>query len=69
MKKEKSSEPGTIQNLRLNPAVTYKDMPGLSRELQEKLERYKPETIAQAALIPGMTPAALSLLILKTRSK
>jgi len=46
---------------------TYQDLPGLSKELQQKLIRSKPATIAQAALIPGMTPAALSLLIFKTR--
>lgn len=57
------------RQLRLHPATEYRGMPGLSRELQEKLERYKPETISAAALIPGMTPAALSLLILKTRNK
>lgn len=57
------------KQLRLHPAMQYKDLPGLSRELQEKLERYKPDTISTAALIPGMTPAALSLLILKTRNK
>ena len=38
-------------------------------ELQEKLNRHRPDTIAQAALIPGMTPAAISLLIFKTRDK
>lgn len=43
------------------------DLPGLSKELQQKLLRHKPGTIAQAALIPGMTPAALSLLIFKIR--
>jgi len=45
----------------------YKNMPGLSIELQQKLTRYKPKTIAQATLIPGITPAAISLLIFKTR--
>jgi len=50
------------------PAETnFDDMPGLSKELQEKLKKYKPATVAQAALIPGMTPAAISLLILKAR--
>lgn len=44
------------------------DMPGLSKELQQKLIRHKPQTIADAALIPGMTPAALSLLIFKIRN-
>ncbi len=57
------------KNLKLHPATEYIGLSGLSRELQEKLQRYKPENIAQAALIPGMTPAALSLLILKTRQK
>lgn len=46
---------------------SYIDMPGLSKELQQKLTRYQPATIAHASLIPGMTPAALSLLILKIR--
>jgi len=48
---------------------SYKNMPGLSIELQEKLQRHKPKTIAQASLIPGITPAALSLLIFKTREQ
>jgi tRNA uridine 5-carboxymethylaminomethyl modification enzyme len=56
------------KTLKLQPATEYIGLPGLSRELQEKLQRYNPENIAQAALIPGMTPAALSLLILKTRA-
>lgn len=43
----------------------YTNLPGLSKELQEKLNRYRPKTIADAALIQGMTPAALSLLIIK----
>jgi tRNA uridine 5-carboxymethylaminomethyl modification enzyme len=57
------------KNLVLSNLSDYINLPGLSRELQEKLQRYMPATIAQAALIPGMTPAALSVLILKTRQK
>lgn len=45
----------------------YKDIPGLSKELQEKLVRHKPASIAQAMLIQGMTPAAISLLIFRVR--
>lgn len=45
----------------------YTDMPGLSKELQQKLTKYKPKTIAQALLISGMTPAAISLLIFKIK--
>lgn len=58
-----------FQELKISAAIEYRGMAGLSRELQDKLQRYQPETIAQAALIPGMTPAALSLLILKTRNR
>ena len=36
---------------------------GLSAEVQQKLERVQPQTIGQAQRIPGMTPAAISLLL------
>lgn len=45
----------------------YKNISGLSIELQQKLIKYQPQTIAQASLIQGMTPAAISLLIFKIR--
>lgn len=56
-----------LQALTIPQDFNYRNLPGLSLELQEKLMRYKPATLAQASLIPGMTPAALSLLIFKTR--
>jgi len=37
-------------------------LPGLSREVQEKLLRHRPETLGQASRIPGITPAAVTLL-------
>jgi len=55
------------KNLAIPTDLDIKDMPGLSKELQEKLLRYKPANIAQALLIPGMTPAAISLLIFRAR--
>jgi len=39
----------------------YKAVSGLSREMQEKLTRIRPSTIGQASRIPGVTPAALTL--------
>jgi tRNA uridine 5-carboxymethylaminomethyl modification enzyme len=36
---------------------------GLSAEVRQKLERVRPETVGQAQRIPGMTPAAISLLL------
>lgn len=42
--------------------VNFKAIPGLTREIVEKLERIRPVTFAQAQRISGMTPAALSIL-------
>jgi len=39
----------------------YASVSGLSREMKEKLERVRPRTLAQASGIPGVTPAAVSL--------
>ena len=40
----------------------YQTIPGLSREVVEKLTRVRPSTLGQASRIPGMTPAALSII-------
>ena len=42
----------------------YQKVSGLSSEVQEKLLKIKPNTIGQAARIPGVTPAAISLLLI-----
>jgi tRNA uridine 5-carboxymethylaminomethyl modification enzyme len=42
--------------------LVYSQLPGLSNEMVERLNRVKPQTIGQAMRIPGITPAALSLL-------
>ena len=58
------------EKTRLPQNFDYADVKGLSAEVSEKLARHKPETIGQAGRIPGVTPAALSLLLvhLKKRS-
>jgi tRNA uridine 5-carboxymethylaminomethyl modification enzyme len=38
-------------------------VPGLSNEISEKLDRLRPETLGQAGRIPGVTPAALVVLL------
>lgn len=53
------------RDLKIPTEFIYKNLPGLSIELQQKLELVKPATIDQATRIPGMTPAAISLLIWK----
>jgi tRNA uridine 5-carboxymethylaminomethyl modification enzyme len=40
----------------------FGDIPGLSREIQQKLDRVRPGTLGQAARIPGVTPAAVAIL-------
>ena len=49
--------------------LDYANMPGLSREMIEKFIRVRPQTIAQASRIPGVTPSAISILLfhLETR--
>lgn len=41
---------------------SYTDIPGLSTEVRQKLERVRPETLGQAGRIPGVTPAAVAVL-------
>lgn len=55
------------ENLRLSDQLDYARMQGLSNELKQKLEQARPTTLARAARIPGMTPAALSLLLVQAR--
>ena len=45
----------------------YRDLPGLSKELQLKLDRLRPATLDAAGRIEGMTPAALALLLARLR--
>ncbi|QDZ12170.1 tRNA uridine-5-carboxymethylaminomethyl(34) synthesis enzyme MnmG [Devosia ginsengisoli] len=43
--------------------LDYEAIPGLSMELRQKLQQYRPQTIAQAQAMDGMTPAAVTLLL------
>ena len=43
--------------------LDYREVRGLSAEVQQKLNRHRPQTIGQAARISGITPAAISLLL------
>jgi tRNA uridine 5-carboxymethylaminomethyl modification enzyme len=48
---------------RIPADLDYAGMPGLSREIVEKLSQVRPASIAQASRIPGITPAAISILL------
>ena len=58
-----------IEKIKIPPGIDYKCIPGLSREIQEKLSRIKPQTLGQASRIPGVTPAAISLLLIYVKRK
>lgn len=47
--------------------LRYEDLPGLSSELVGKLSQVRPETLAQASRMEGMTPSALSVLLVAAR--
>lgn len=49
--------------LRLPDNLDYREVRGLSIEVQQKLNQHRPETVGQAARISGITPAAISLLL------
>jgi len=47
---------------RIGQRFPFQDVPGLSREVVQRLQQIRPETLGQAARIPGMTPAAVAVL-------
>jgi tRNA uridine 5-carboxymethylaminomethyl modification enzyme len=51
------------EQTRLPGGIDYSRIGGLSNEIQQKLIRHKPETLGQASRIQGMTPAAISILL------
>ncbi|MDH5299760.1 MAG: tRNA uridine-5-carboxymethylaminomethyl(34) synthesis enzyme MnmG [Gammaproteobacteria bacterium] len=53
----------------LPTTLEYADIRGLSAEVTQKLNRVKPTSVAQAASIPGVTPAAISLLLVHLKRK
>jgi tRNA uridine 5-carboxymethylaminomethyl modification enzyme len=57
------------ENLKLPTNIDYSLVGGLSSEVKEKLLFQKPETLGQAARIPGITPAAVSLLLIHLKKK
>ena len=48
-------------------SLNLEEISGLSNEVKEKLKDHTPETLAQAGRIPGVTPAAVSLLLVSIK--
>lgn len=54
-----------LEAMQIPSQFVYQGIPGLSTEVVEKLSKIQPETLAQASRISGITPAALSLLMVQ----
>ncbi len=57
------------EELRLPPDIDYGLVGGLSNEVRQRLRDVRPETLGQAARIPGLTPAAVSLLLVHLKRR
>ena len=56
-----------LEKIKLPADLDYAEIPGLSREIREKLKRVKPITLGQASRISGVTPAAVAILMVWLR--
>ncbi len=52
-----------IENIRIPPDINYREIPGLSREIKEKLTNFSPLTLGQASRISGVTPVSIAILM------
>ena len=52
-----------FESRKIPSGFDYAPIPGLSREVVQKLSEVQPETIGQASRIPGLTPAAIAVLL------
>ncbi|KPF69960.1 tRNA uridine 5-carboxymethylaminomethyl modification protein [beta proteobacterium AAP99] len=60
---EEVAKAGHYESTRLPVDIDYVQVRGLSKEIQQKLNTHRPETVGQAGRISGVTPAAISLLM------
>jgi tRNA uridine 5-carboxymethylaminomethyl modification enzyme len=56
-----------FDNLALPAELDYAQVAGLSHEVRQKLSRHRPQTLGQASRLAGITPAAISLLLVHLR--
>lgn len=58
-----------MESIRISQGFCYEQVSGLSHEIVEKLNKIKPLTIGQASRVSGITPSALSLLMVALKKK
>ena len=64
---EAAARLGSLEQVKIPDSMAYSRVPGLSSEAREKLEKIRPATLGQASRIPGITPAAISILMVKLK--
>jgi tRNA uridine 5-carboxymethylaminomethyl modification enzyme len=65
--KDEVARAAYYENLHLPPDLDYLQIAALSIEVRQKLQKHRPETLGQASRISGVTPAAISLLLIHLR--
>ena len=65
--KDEVARAAYYENLHLPPDLDYMQIAALSIEVRQKLQRHRPETLGQASRISGVTPVAISLLLIHLR--
>jgi tRNA uridine 5-carboxymethylaminomethyl modification enzyme len=58
-----------MENIKIPETFSYESIPGLSREIVQKLSRIRPTSLGQASRISGITPAAISVLMVYLKRK
>ena len=57
------------ENTKIPQSVNYENVVGLSNEVKQKLSEAKPQSLARASRLPGVTPAAISLLMVHLKKE
>ena len=57
------------ENTKIPNAVDYENVIGLSNEVKQKLSEARPQSLARASRLPGVTPAAISLLMVHLKKE
>ena len=67
--REEIARAGHYENLRLPQSLDYREVRGLSVEARQKLSQHRPATLGEAARISGITPAAISVLLVHLKRR
>jgi tRNA uridine 5-carboxymethylaminomethyl modification enzyme len=67
--KEDVAKAEAQETMNLPRSIDYREVRGLSIEVQQKLNQHQPETLGQASRIQGITPAAISLLLVYLKKR